>query len=258
MSDFQLSGLAVGLLGGLLSGMFGIGGGIVLVPLLGLLLGLPQREAQGVTLAVLLLPVGLPAVLAYRSRVAIRWGLVAALIAGFVASVGLGAQAANALAERPLRALFALLLVAVAAQVWRSTATLSSTPRDPRDAPQSDWNGIWIGATGGFLAGFFGVGGGIVMVPLLVVAMRLDQHEAQAVTLATMLPPVGLPGVMVYAHAQGTLPWALMGMVAVGFAGGAFSGARFAVRTRTVYLTRAFAFLLIGVAVMFAWMALQG
>src|SRR5512137_71334 len=104
---------AVGLVGGMLSGVFGIGGGIVLVPMLGLLLGLSQRDAQGVTLAVLLLPIGLPAVLAYRKRVVIPWPLVAALIAGFVAAVGPGARLAAGMDGRLLRAIFSVMVVAV-------------------------------------------------------------------------------------------------------------------------------------------------
>ena len=99
----ELLALAAGLLAGLLSGVFGIGGGIVLVPLLGLLLGLGQQDAQGVTLAVLLLPIGLPAVLAYRKRVTIRWWLVAALVAGFVVAVARAPGLANALDGEQLR-----------------------------------------------------------------------------------------------------------------------------------------------------------
>jgi uncharacterized membrane protein YfcA len=257
LSDFDLGGLAAGLAGGLLSGMFGIGGGIVLVPLLGLLLGLHQLEAQGVTLAVLLLPIGLPAVLAYRKRVAIRWWLVAALVAGFVASVGLGAQAANAMSDRPLRLLFAVFVVAVAAQMWRGQGARPPGTHPGTAAGPNNLNGLWIGAIGGFLAGLFGVGGGIVMVPLLVLVLRLEQHEAQATTLAAMLPPVGLPGVLAYAHARGSLPWLLMGLVAAGFAAGAFAGARIAVRTRTGPLTRAFVLFLLVVAGGLVWTALR-
>jgi uncharacterized membrane protein YfcA len=257
LSNFDLGGLAAGLAGGLLSGMFGIGGGIVLVPLLGLLLGLQQLEAQGVTLAVLLLPVGLPAVLAYRKRVAIRWWLVAALVAGFVASVGVGAQAASAMSDRVLRVLFAIFVVAVAVQMWRVQRARPPAHPPGTAASPSSLNGLWIGAIGGLLAGLFGVGGGIVMVPLLVLAMRLEQHEAQATTLAAMLPPVGLPAVLAYAHSRGTLPWMLMGMVAAGFAAGALAGARIAVRTHTGPLTRAFVLFLFAVAGGLAWTALR-
>jgi uncharacterized membrane protein YfcA len=252
LNAFDLGGIAAGLAGGLLSGLFGVGGGIVLVPLLGLLLGLPQREAQGVTLAVMLLPIGLPAVLAYRARVTYRWWLVAALVAGFLGGVSLGAGVAVRIDQRPLRILFALLVVVAALLLWRRASAVVSA--GVVDVPhRSNWNGLWIGVAAGFLAGLFGIGGGIVMVPLLVAAVGLDQHEAQATSLAVMLPPVGLPGVLVYARAQGTMPWALLAMVVVGFAFGALFGARLAVRMRTTRLAHAFSLLLVVVAAVLVW-----
>lgn len=250
--------LAAGLAAGLLSGVFGIGGGIVLVPMLGFLLGLGQLDAQGMTLAVLLLPIGLPAVLAYRKRVAIPWRLVAAVIAGFVAAVGPGARLATAMDPRHLRAAFAVLVVAAAVQMWRRAADRASPRQETAGEARSSWNGLWIGAVGGFLAGLLGIGGGLVMIPLLVAAMRLDQHEAQAVSLAVMLPPVGLPGVLAYAHARGPLPWAILALVATGFAAGALGGARIAVGTRTGHLSRAFALFLLAVAARLIWTSLRG
>jgi uncharacterized membrane protein YfcA len=244
-----------GLLAGLLSGLFGVGGGIVLVPLLGLLLGLGQHDAQGVTLAVLLLPIGLPAVLAYRKRVAIRWRLVGALIAGFVLAVAPGAWVANAMDGRQLRGVFACFVLVVAWQMWRRASGSPSGAPVAGTARRSDWNGVWIGALGGFLGGLLGVGGAIVMIPFLVSVMRLDQHEAQATTLAVMLPPVGLPGVLAYASARHEMPWALLGTVAIGFAVGSLGGAQVAVRMRTEPLARAFAIFLVAAAARLAWSA---
>ncbi len=249
--------LLSGSVAGVLSGVFGIGGGIVLVPMLGLLLGLSQVDAQGVTLAVLLLPVGLPAVLAYRRRVAIPWRLVAATIAGFVVAVGPGARIATALDGRLLRTLFAGMVVIVAVRTWRQAGARGDGEVGKHAPPRSAWNGTWIGATGGLLAGLLGIGGGIVMIPLLVGVQGLDQREAQAVSLAVMLPPVGLPGVLAYAQARGALPWGVMALVAAGFAVGALGGARLAVRARTATLSRAFAAFLLVAAARMAWTALR-
>lgn len=246
-----------GLAAGLLSGLFGVGGGVILVPALGLLLGLGQQDAQGVTLAVLLLPIGLPAVLAYRKRVRIRWWLVAALVAGFVAAVAPGAWVANALDARLLRGIFAGFVVLVAVRMWRQVGRPPSGGEIVR-APASDWHGLWIGAIGGFLSGLLGIGGAIVMIPFLVSVVRLDQHEAQATTLAVMLPPIGLPGVLAYAQARHELPWGTLALVAGGFLVGALLGARLAVRTRTATLARGFAVFLVGVSAMLAWKAARG
>jgi uncharacterized membrane protein YfcA len=254
LTTLLLAGVASGLLAGVLSGVFGIGGGIVLVPLLGLLLGLDQHAAQGVTLAVLLLPVGLPAVLAYHRRAPLRLTLVAALVAGFVAGVGGGARLAAWVPERPMRLLFVGFLVLVAVRGWRaSPATAAEAP-----VGRSAWHGLWIGAVGGVLAGLLGIGGGIVMVPLLAGVLRLPRHEAQGASLATMLPPVGLPGVLVYTRTSGGLPWPLVAALAAGFALGALLGARVAARTAAARLTRAFAVFVAAVAAALAWKALAG
>jgi hypothetical protein len=259
-----LGGGVAGLLAGALSGAFGVGGGIVLVPLLGLLLGLGQHEAQGVTLAVLLLPVGLPAVLAYLRQVRIRWWLVAALVAGFLAGVGIGAEGARGIPERPLRGLFVGFLVLSAARSWRMAGGVPRSDPAPgavgapgqvdgRRAGGNDlWHGLWIGALGGVLSGALGIGGGIVMVPLLAAVIGLGQREAQATSLATMLPPVGLPGVLVYARGQGGLPWPLAAVVVAGFALGGYLSARRAARVSPAWLSRAFALFTAAVAVALA------
>lgn len=251
--SFLLAATAA-LFAGLLSGVFGIGGGVVLVPLLGLILGLDQHHAQGVTLAILLLPIGAAAVREYHRAGAVRWKLVAPLIGGFLVGVGLGSLGANVLPERALRAVFILFLVVVAARNLRG----SSAPRTGTAAPASAaWHAIWIGAAGGAASGLLGIGGAIVMIPLLTAISGLKQHEAQGTSLAVMLPPVGLPGVLVYARAQGGLPWTLMAWAAVGFLVGGALGARFAIRTRGRQLAAGFAMFQISVAAMLLWRVLR-
>jgi uncharacterized membrane protein YfcA len=247
---------AAALLAGLLSGIFGIGGGVVLVPLLGLILGLDQHDAQGVTLAILLLPIGAAAVVEYHRARAIRWRLVLPLVAGFLGGVAGGSLVANQIPERPLRALFVLFLVTVAVRNLRSgkkgAASPVPAPRHPlRDA-------VWIGALGGLASGLLGIGGAIVMIPFLVSRVGLTQHEAQGTSLATMLPPIGLPGVLVYARAQGGLPWDVIAWAAGGFLVGAALGARLAVRTRGPRLSLAFALFQLTVAALLLVRVVRG
>jgi uncharacterized membrane protein YfcA len=233
-----------GLLAGTLSGVFGIGGGVVLVPLLALILGLGQHDAQGVTLAILLLPVGLAAVLEYHRSGRVRWGLVLPLVAGFLAGVWVGSEAATAVPERPLRLGFVLFLVVVAARNWLAAGRLDD-PEGRAPSPRR-WraqllHALWIGALGGASSGLLGIGGAVLMIPLLVAVLGLTQHEAQGTSLAVMLPPVGLPGVLVYASAQGGLPWLVVGCVATGFLVGGALGARAVRRVAGPALIRSFA-----------------
>jgi uncharacterized membrane protein YfcA len=241
-----------GLVAGVLSGAFGIGGGLVIIPLLTLGLGLEQHQAQAVTLGVLLLPIGLPAVVAYHRRFPVRWRLVGLVIVGFLPGVLAGSLAANRVSDQAMRLLFVAFLLGAAWRIW---------PREERAAegargPPAAVHGLWIGLCGGVLAGLFGVGGGIIMVPLLVGA-GLAQHEAQGTSLAVMLPPIGLPGVWVYARTGG-LPWALLAALAAGFLLGAVGGAGLATRAEGRRLARAFALFVVAAAAAMAWRASRG
>jgi uncharacterized membrane protein YfcA len=221
--------LAVALAGtaaGLLAGLFGIEGGAVLTPLLVILLGVDQHRAQGISLAALLPPVGLPAVLEYRRRgVRIDWRWVATLDVGFMLGGAGGAHLAHRLPERALRWTFAGFLVISAL----SASSKSRTP-DPRRSMVSPSRGLAIGALAGAFGGLLGIGGGIVALPLLQWSGGMSQLEAAATTLAMMLPPIGLSAVVVYAHDEGGLPWMLLVVVAACFATGAALGARVATR----------------------------
>lgn len=248
---------AAALLAGLLSGIFGIGGGVVLVPMLGLILGLDQHHAQGVTLAILLLPIGAAAVREYHRAGAVRWQLVTPLVGGFLVGVWIGSLGANAVPERALRLGFVLFLVTVAVRNLRR-AHRDEPASPPAPAPWGTVHAIWIGAAGGVASGLLGIGGALIMIPFLVSALGLKQREAQGTSLATMLPPVGLPGVWVYAQAQGGLPWAVMAWAAAGFLVGGAVGAKLAIRTRGPRLVRGFALFQIGVAAMLLWRVVRG
>lgn len=249
-----LAGIGAGLAGGVLSGLFGIGGGIVLVPLLALALGLDQHRAQGVTLSVMLLPIGLPAVLHYRhSGVRILWRLVGILILGFLFGVLAGSLLANAIPEQPMRWGFVLFLLLVALRMITQKQG-GHAEAGAMDRPTSEYwiPGLVIGFAGGLASGLLGIGGGIIIIPLVAWWLRFSQTEAQVTSLAVMLPPIGLPGVLVYAQAQAGLPWVLMGGVGLGFATGAYLGARGATRMKGAHLRRAFAGLVVLTAVLLA------
>lgn len=244
----QGAAAAAGIAGGVLSGFFGVGGNVILVPLLGLALGLTQQEAQGVTLAALLPPLGLPAVWQYRrSGVPLLWPVVGFAIVGFLPGIPLGSALANVLAASTLRALFALLLAITAVRTWR--APREEVPRpDLLQLPQHYIaTSLLAGFGAGAASGLLGIGGAIVLIPLLVHRLGMSQKQAQLTSLAMLLPPVALPGVWVYALAQNGLPWGALLPVALGFIGGAFLGARLNGIVSPAGLTRAFA-VLVGIS----------
>jgi uncharacterized membrane protein YfcA len=250
-----LEGVGAGVLSGFLAGLFGVGGGILLIPLLAILLHSSQHQAQGMSLAVMLLPIGLPAVLTYRKQgFPIHWRLVAVMIVGFLMGIVTGAKTANLIPDNLLRMCFSAFLVIVATRLL-----LKKPSSGTRTAEQHtlSWQrvalpGLLTGLAGGITSGLLGIGGAIIMIPLMTWLLELSQHEAQLASLTLLLPPLGLPGVMVYVKEQGTMPWTLLAFVVLGFLGGTYAGARLATRVRGSKLQKAFGCLLIGVAL---WMA---
>jgi hypothetical protein len=110
--------LLIGLVAGVLSGVFGIGGGVVVVPALVVIMGYGQKTATGTSLLALLLPVGVLAVVSYAraGHVDVRAGLLVA--AGIFTGALAGASFALGRSEVTLRRGFAVLLVALAVRLF--------------------------------------------------------------------------------------------------------------------------------------------
>ncbi|MHA2621780.1 MAG: TSUP family transporter [bacterium JZ-2024 1] len=103
--------LGVGFLGGVASGFFGIGGGIVMIPLMRYLFGFDQHHAQGTSLAVLLLPVGILGVIKYYQAGYVHLNQGVAIAIGFIAGALLGAMGAIPRADDTLSRAFGVLLI---------------------------------------------------------------------------------------------------------------------------------------------------
>lgn len=110
--------LAIGLGAGVLAGIFGIGGGIVIVPALILLAKFPPHIATGTSLAVFLLPVGMLGAYAYYKEGNVRVLPALLLALGVFLGGYFGARIAQQLSPLTLKRAFSLLLVIVAARMW--------------------------------------------------------------------------------------------------------------------------------------------
>ena len=103
--------LLLGIAAGILSGLVGVGGGIIIVPALVLLLGFTQKQAQGTSLAILLLPVGIIAVAEYYKGgyINIKYALLMAV--AFVVGSYFGSKFALTLPDEKLKKIFAVVLM---------------------------------------------------------------------------------------------------------------------------------------------------
>jgi len=110
--------LLVGLIVGVLSGIVGIGGGIMFVPVLVWLTGMSQHKAQGTSLGALLAPVGIFAFLEYYRKGNADIRVAALLAVGFLVGGYFGAAGAQYISDLWLRRVFAITLVVVGGRMW--------------------------------------------------------------------------------------------------------------------------------------------
>ena len=227
----------VGLAAGVMAGMFGIGGGVVIVPVLVVFAGFTLVKATGTSLAAILLPVGLLGVLAYHRARAIDVRAAVYLALGLLTSVAAGAWLANTLAVDLMRTLYAVFLLYVSwnfidpvPRVRRLMGRQAALKPEPETAPRPPALVLYaIGLAGGVMAGMFGIGGGNIIVPLLVLFLGYPAKRAIGTSLGALLAPVGLPGVLYYYHA-GTLDVGAAAWVALGLFLGTVFGARITIR----------------------------
>ncbi|MBN1359189.1 MAG: sulfite exporter TauE/SafE family protein [Sedimentisphaerales bacterium] len=104
-----------------------------------------------------------------------------------------------------------------------------------------------VGLAAGILGGLLGIGGGIIIVPCLVLIFGLNQHVAQGTTLALMVPPIGLLAAWTY-YRQGYVDIKVAALICVGFFLGGLIGARCATAIDAPMLKRLFGVLLLVVA----------
>ena len=103
--------LSAGVTAGIASGMYGIGGGVILVPILGLLLGFTQHRAQGTSLVALIPPTGLLAVIAYAHAGYVSWRVGLLLIPGIFLGGIAGGSLAKRIPSAKMRRIFAVLML---------------------------------------------------------------------------------------------------------------------------------------------------
>ena len=109
--------ILVGLIAGMLSGLVGVGGGIIIVPALVFFLGFSQHQATGTSLGILLLPAGIFAVINYYKQGYIDLKVVALLFIGFIIGGYLGSKISLTLSEAAVKKIFAVMLVIIAGKM---------------------------------------------------------------------------------------------------------------------------------------------
>jgi len=232
--------LLIGFLAGSFGALLGLGGGVLIVPMLAGILGLSQHQAHGTSLVA----VSLTAVvgsLTYALGGAVDWYAALLLAATAMAAARFGARLTSRIDGRSLRRIFGAFLLLVAMLL-----PFKHQLPHVRAGGAGLLSGVILllaGGLAGFLSGLLGVGGGTVMVPALVLGGGLDQHLAQGTSLAAMVLPSLVGAYTHYRLGQvrtEVLPGLLLGVVL-----GAFVGGRVAISIPELALRWLFAVILV-------------
>jgi len=107
---------------------------------------------------------------------------------------------------------------------------------------------ILIGLAAGILGGMVGIGGGVLIVPALVLVLGLSQHQSQGISLAMMIFPVGILGVINY-YKKGYVDFKYAGLLALGFFAGSYIGSKFSLSLPQDTVKKIFAIVMILLAI---------
>jgi uncharacterized membrane protein YfcA len=223
--------VSVGLASGVLSGLFGVGGGIIMTPGLQMLLGAPPIVALATPLPIIF-PTALSGALRYRRAGALLIGPAAWMAASGLLGAAAGA-ALTAIVPTHL-----LLVITAGLLAWQSLGILLGGRRPAQAArlPATPLTFAGIGLTAGLVSGLLGIGGGIVMVPLLAGLVGMPLKQVLGTSLATIAGLV-IPGTIVHAS-LGHIDWPLFAAVTLGAVPGARVGAAIALGTNERLLRR--------------------
>ena len=216
------SGSAIGLTLGLIGG----GGSILAVPLLVYAVGVPSAHVAIGTAAFAVAVNAAASLGIHARRTAIRWPCALVFSAAGVGGAFAGAALGKAVDGEKLLALFGLVMIVVGALMLR--------PR-PKGGSQSAWltranaarllpRLIGLGAAVGMLSGFFGIGGGFLIVPGLILATDMELQDATSSSLVAVTA-FGVASASSYAW-SGLVDWQVAGLLVAGGVLGAFAGAK--------------------------------
>lgn len=215
--------VAIGLVSGVLAGVFGVGGGIVMTPGIQVLLGTPPIVALATPLPVIF-PTALAGALAYRRRGEVDVRAATWLVGPGVVGAVLGAWLTTAIDTRVLLIVTALLLG------WQAISILRAGERRRAGRPATAPILGGIGALAGLVSGLLGIGGGLVMVPLLAGWLGMPLKRALGTSLLAIVALV-VPGAVVHGVLGHLDLWLCVALM-VGSVPGARLGAAIALGAR--------------------------
>jgi len=183
-SSVKLShAVVVGLAAGLLGGLFGVGGGLIIVPGLVSLAGMDRRLAHGTSLAATL-PIAAASLITYLSHGNVDWAVALFLAIGAIVGAIVGTTLLQVIPKNVLIIVFVITVLATATRLTISTDATGRTDLTVAMALLLTTVGLLTGT----LAGLLGIGGGVIMVPAMIVILGIEPVVAKGTSVAVIVP----------------------------------------------------------------------
>ena len=245
--------LALGVGAGLISGFFGVGGGIIVVPIMVIGLQFAQKQAQATSLVMIGFG-GVAGVTTYALAQNVAWMPAFFIVLGSLAGAWIGAHIVQKLPDQKLQIAFGVLLILIALRM------LFSNPSSGGNELPAITALVIVGyLASGFAMGIFsamlGVGGGILLIPILIFFFGFSQLVASGTSLAVMIPTALLGAARL--SRTGLTNWPMGIRLGAGAVCGALVGAMLAFRVSGSVLQVGFALLLIAISGQMLWRALR-
>lgn len=242
-------GVVAGFVAGFLSGTFGVGGGIITTPVIAVLLGGTPIQAIATPLPVIF-PTAIVGANNYRRAGQLSLRAVAWAIGPGCVGAVIGAQLTEVINAHSLLLVTAILLA------WQAIRVIAGgkTAERPRGSTPG-WQYALAGLLAGLVSGLLGVGGGIVMVPLLTGLLGMPLKRALGTSLLVIVALV-IPGTIVHAW-HGNIDWGIAAVLVVGVTPGAWLGSKVALTAKDRTLRLAVGSFLMAVAVAYGSMELS-
>lgn len=247
MKSQLIHSLWIGLIAGCFGGLVGLGGGVVMIPLMVAILKISQHKAHGTSLFALVFT-GLTGAITYglKGSVDVIASLILAVTAIFTARTG--AKFAHSLPEWKLKRAFGAFLIFAALILILKPYLVNLHNFEIMGMPKIITL-LLIGLLAGFLAGMMGIGGGTVMVPALVLILNYGQHIAQGTSLLCMVP-AGAVGSYTHLKLGNVIKNLLPGLI-LGIIAGAYIGSNIAHALSEANLRVIFALIIIWTGIRF-------
>jgi uncharacterized membrane protein YfcA len=217
ITNAPVTAVVIGLAAGIFSALLGVGGGLIMVPAMVYMLRIRQHRAHGTSLVVIL-PTAIAGVSQYAEQGNVVWPVALLLAVGGVLGAMVGARLAATLKAPVLKRVFGIFVIITGMAViihgmTHSMGSMNGTAAAEGSVGHSLLRAgaagsaviVLVGLLAGMLSGLLGVGGGIILVPAVVYLLGLDQHMAQGISLAVIIP-VAISGALIHFGKGNVIP----------------------------------------------------